>query len=62
MHNRKTPSSLGGCRAPTSDLIHHVLSPRQAELLAALGRIVGKQRDGDGEEERERGKKVFIWE
>lgn len=47
---------------PAVDLIHHVLSPRQAELLAALGRIVGKQRDGDGEEERERGKKIFIWE
>lgn len=29
-----------------------MLSPRQAELLAALGRIEAKQRDGDGKEKR----------
>lgn len=59
MYNRKTPSSSGEHRAPTSALTHqlettttHVLSPRQAELLTTLGRIGGKDRDRDGEEQR----------
>ena len=57
MHNTKTPSSPGEHRSPTSGLVHqldttttHVLSPRQAELLTTLGKIGG--RDGDGEEQR----------
>jgi len=38
---------------PAGDHHHtHVLSSRQAELLATLGRIRGKDRDGDGEERR----------
>lgn len=69
MHNTVTPSSFEEHRAAHSALIHqrettsmHVLSHTQAELLAALGRTGGKDRNRDGEEQwkgREEGRFLY---